>query len=75
MPYIESTPDAGAIGENAMRKKTLWQIREFGTWPDVYSRALGSKLRSNNRCDRIVKRLTRDKARSLYVAPIIIHTF
>jgi len=72
MPYIKSTPDAGAIGENAMRKKTLWQIREFGAWPNVYSAPLGRKLRSAARCDKLVKRLARN-GRLFYVAPLVIH--
>jgi hypothetical protein len=72
MPYKESTPRHGAIGANAMRKKTLWQIREWGAWPHVYSTPLGRKLRSAARCDKLVKRLARD-GRLFYVAPLIIH--
>ena len=55
-----------------MRKKTLWQIREFGAWPNVYSAPLGRKLRSAARCDKLVKRLARN-GRLFYVAPLVIH--
>ena len=55
-----------------MRKKTLWQIREWGAWPHVYSAPLGRKLRSAARCDKLVKRLARN-GRLFYVAPLVIH--
>jgi len=51
------------------RKKTLWEIREWSG--RAYSKQLGRKLRSNARCDAIVKRLTRNAPRELYVAPVI----
>jgi hypothetical protein len=71
-PMHKSTPRKAQHGASTMRKKTLWQIREFGQWPDVYSRQLGDKLRSNAQCDKIVKRITRNKTREFYVAPVII---